>query len=95
MGLLNRFHDLPGCKTFFFRVRTPKGYTFDTAVYQLATLSEAHTVMTKVYPGAKLTVLEEREFDPDGLPTMKLSQTVKGPASMSEPEFKELERTPT
>ena len=75
MGLNGKFYDLPGKKTFYFRVRTPKGYTFDTAVVQHATLDEAHTAMMKVYPGAKLTVIEEREFDPDGLPKLKTTVT--------------------
>jgi len=75
MGLIGRFQDLPGKKTFFFRVRTPKGYTFDTAVYQYVTLHEAHSALMKVYPAATLTVLDEREFDPDGLPKLKTTVT--------------------
>jgi hypothetical protein len=75
MGLIDRFQDLPGKKTFFFRVRTPKGYTFDSAQPNYATLTEAHAAMMRAYPGAKLSVLEEREFDPDGLPKLKTTVT--------------------
>jgi len=75
MGLNGKFHDLPGKKTFFFRVRTPKGYTFDIAVYQHETLIEAHTALMNIYPGAKLSALDEREFDRDGLPKLKTTVT--------------------
>jgi len=81
MGLLDRFHDLPGCKTFYFRVRTPKGYTFDSAIVHHKTLTEAFDALKKIYPATTITVLEEKEFDADGLPSLKLSTTVKGIAS--------------
>jgi len=81
MGLLGRFQDLPGKKTFFFRVHTPKRYHFDVAVYSYATIEEARDSLVKGYPASTFTALLETEFAPDGLPTLKFAKKIYGPAS--------------
>ena len=81
MGLIGRFHDLPGKKTFFFRVHTPKRYHFDVAVYSYATLGEARDSLVSSYPGSTFVALHETEFSADGLPSLKVSKKIYGPAS--------------
>lgn len=71
MGLIGKFSDLPECKTFYFRVRTPKGYTFDTASVQHENIHDAYDSMKKVYPGASIRAIIETEFDNDGLPVLR------------------------
>lgn len=71
MGLIGKFHDLPGCKTFYFRVRTPKGYTFDTAIVHFNNIHDAHSAVRLAYPGASIRALIEMELDTDGLPVIK------------------------
>lgn len=61
----------PGCEMFFFRVRTPKSYTFDMAILDRATLTEAFQYARDMYPGANISVLRETEFAEDGLPLIR------------------------
>lgn len=81
MGLLGRFHDLPGKKTFFFRVHTPKRYHFDVAVISYTTIEDARNSLVTSYPGSTFTALNETEFAADGLPTLKAAKKIYGPAS--------------
>ena len=69
MGLIGKF--IPNAHTFYFRVRTPKGYTFDIASVQHENVQDAYSSLAKIYPGARIAAIEETEFDQDGLPVLK------------------------
>ena len=78
-GIKESWNDLPGCKTFFFRVRfiNKKGtHTFDTAIVHYRTLNDAYVAVKRCYPGAEISAIQENEFDADGLPKL----TIRGHA---------------
>lgn len=71
----------PGKLAFYFRVRArcPDGSfrSFDCAEIDFATVQEAYHALASFYIGAKITALNETEFDLDGLPKLRVTRHVK------------------
>lgn len=71
----------PNCTMFYFRVRkldeNGRARQFDTCLTNHNSLASAYASVKRCYPDCEISVLQETDFDTDGLPRMSVRAHAK------------------